>query len=502
MNAAVPPPHPRRWQILGVLCLSLLAVTVDNTILNVAIPSLLKDLHATMSDVQWTIDAYSLVFAGLLLTAGGLGDRFGRRRAMLAGFALFGGGSLLGAFAAHPGELIAMRAVMGLGGAFLMPGTLSIMAQVFGPDERARAFAIWGATSMIGVAGGPALGGVLLEHFWWGSVFLVNVPVTVAAVIGLLVLVPESRGPRRRPDVPGSVLSTIGMAALVWAIISAPDHGWTGARTLAGLALGIAALAAFAAWQRRNPEPMLDLALLRRRAFSGSAAVIAILGFVLAGTLFALTQTLQLVLGYGPLKAGLALLPCAVAAAVGNGLGAALGARLGGRPALVTGLLVIAAGFGALALEGPGDGFAPIITGLVVIGFGMGLGSPPAYDLLMAAVPAEEAGVGSAVNDAGQELGNALGVAVLGSVISAVYARALPDGAPAAAKHSLGEALALGDPALAHQARDAFVHAVSIGSLAGCGATLAAALFAAVVLRGVPRPAAASTGAEKVAEPA
>ncbi|MDL4813381.1 MFS transporter [Actinomadura opuntiae] len=499
MNAAVPAPHPRRWRILGVLCLSLLAVTVDNTILNVAIPSLLEDLHATMSDVQWTIDAYSLVFAGLLLTAGGLGDRFGRRRAMLAGFALFGGGSLLGAFAATPGELIAMRAVMGLGGALLMPGTLSIMAQVFGPDERARAFAIWGGTSMIGVAGGPALGGLLLEHFWWGSVFLVNVPVAVVAVVGLLVLVPESRGPRRRPDVLGSVLSTIGMASLVWAIISAPEHGWTGARTLSGLAAGAAALAAFAGWQRRNPEPMLDLALLRQRAFSGSAAIIAVLGFVIAGTLFALTQMLQLVLGYGPLKAGLALLPCAVAAAAGNGLGAALEARLGGRPALVTGLIVIAAGFGALALAGPG--FGPVITGLVVVGFGMGLGSPPAYNLLMSAVPIEEAGVGSAVNDAGQELGNALGVAVLGSVISAVYAHGLPDGAPAAAKHSLGEALALGDPVLAHQARDAFVHAVSAGSLAGCGATLAAALFAALVLRGVPRPAAAPAEAEQVTEP-
>ena len=207
-----PAPHPRRWQILGVLCLSLFVVVVDNTILNVAIPSLLRDLDATTSDVQWVIDAYSLVFAGLLITAGSLGDRYGRRRAMLVGFALFGAGSLLAAFAESPAQLVAMRALMGVGGAFLMPGTLSIMAQVFGPDERGKAFAIWGATSMVGLAAGPTLGGFLLEHFWWGSVFLVNVPVAVAAIAGLLVLVPESRGVRRRPDVPGAVLSTAGMS--------------------------------------------------------------------------------------------------------------------------------------------------------------------------------------------------------------------------------------------------------------------------------------------------
>lgn len=228
-------PDPRRWRILGVLCLSLFVVMVDNTILNVAIPSLLKDLDATTSDVQWVIDAYSLVFAGLLITAAARrpvrppprdADRLRPVRR----------GSLLAAFAADPAQLVAMRALMGLGGALLMPGTLSIMAQVFGPDERAKAFAIWGATSMVGLAAGPTLGGFLLEHFWWGSAFLVNVPITAAAVIGLLVLVPESRGPRRRPDVLGAVLSTAGMSALVWAIISGPQHGWTGARTLGAAA--------------------------------------------------------------------------------------------------------------------------------------------------------------------------------------------------------------------------------------------------------------------------
>ncbi|WP_433465908.1 MFS transporter [Spirillospora sp. CA-128828] len=482
-------PHPRRWQILGVLCLSLFVVMVDNTILNVAIPSLLKDLDATTSDVQWVIDAYSLVFAGLLITAGSLGDRHGRRRAMLIGFVLFGAGSLLAAFAANPAQLVATRALMGVGGALLMPGTLSIMAQVFGPDERAKAFAIWGATSMVGLAAGPTLGGFLLEHFWWGSVFLVNVPVTAAAVAGLLILVPESRGPRRRPDVPGAVLSTAGMAALVWAIISGPQHGWTDARTVAAAASGCAALGLFVFWQHRNPEPMLDLGLLRRRAFSGAATMIAMFGFALAGVMFALTQLLQLVLGYGPLKAGLALLPVAVAAAAGNGLGASLEARFGARPALVGGFGVLGAGLAVLGLTDPRDGYAVLAVALVVVGFGAGLGSPAAYATLMSAVPPEEAGVSSAVNDAGQELGTALGVAVLGSVVSAAYARALPDSAPAAARHSLGEALAAGDPGLADAAKDAFAHALSVGSLAASGVMLATALFAALVLRSAPAPA-------------
>ncbi|WP_344902015.1 MFS transporter [Actinomadura meridiana] len=480
--------HPRRWQILGVLCLSLFVVVVDNTILNVAIPSLIKDLDADTSDVQWVIDAYSLVFAGLLITAGSLGDRHGRRRAMLIGFALFGAGSLLAAFAANPAQLVATRALMGMGGALLMPGTLSIMAQVFAPDERSKAFAIWGATSMIGLAAGPTLGGFLLEHFWWGSVFLVNVPVTVVAVIGLLVLVPESKGPRRRPDVLGALLSTAGMSTLVWAVISGPQYGWTGIRTLGGGVAAVVALALFVLWQHRNPEPMLDLRLLRRRQFSGAAAMIAMFGFALAGLLFALTQLLQLGYGYGPLKAGLALLPVAVSAAMGNGLGASLEGRFGARPALVAGFAVLAAGFGTIGLTGPGDGYAALSVGLVVLGFGAGLGAPPAYSTLMAAVPPEEAGVGSAVNDAGQELGSALGVAVLGSVISAVYVRGLPDGTPSSARHSLGEAVASGDPGLAHAARDAFADAVSVGSLAACAATLAAAVFAALVLRGVSRP--------------
>jgi MFS family permease len=420
---------------------------------------------------------------------------------MLAGFALFGTGSLLAAFADGPGQLVALRALMGVGGALLMPGTMSILAQVFDEGERAKAFAIWGTTSVVGVAAGPTLGGLLLEHFWWGSAFLVNVPVTVAAVLGLLLLVPESRGPRRRPDALGALLSTAGLSALVWAVISGPGHGWTGARTLGGLAVAAVALAAFAVWQHRNPEPMLDLRLLARPDFSGAATVIALFAFALAGTLFALTQFLQLVLAYGPLKAGLALLPVAVAAAFGNGMGAALDSKAGGRRALVAGFVCVAAGFALVGLLiGGGAGYAALAAGLAVLGFGAGLGSPPAYSMLMNAVPREEAGVGSAVNDAGQELGNAFGVAVLGSLISAAYARGLPGGVPEAARHSLGEALSYGDPGLARAARDAFVHAVSVGALSAAAVMLAAAVLAAYVLRrpgsGVPSAAEAAATAK------
>ncbi|WP_433331569.1 MFS transporter [Spirillospora sp. CA-294931] len=469
-------PHPRRWGILAVLCLSLFVVVVDNTILHVAVPSLLTELDASTSDVQWAIDAYSLVFAGLLLTAGSLGDRYGRRRAMILGFGVFGAASLLAAFAADPGQLIAARALMGVGGAFLMPGTLSIMAQVFAPEERTKAFAIWGTTSVVGVAAGPTLGGFLLEHFWWGSVFLVNVPVTLAALAGLILLVPESRGPRRRPDVLGAILSTLGVSALVWAVISGPGHGWTGIRTIGGLLVAAAALAAFAWWQHAGRDPMLDLRLLTRPEFTGAAVMIALFSFAMAGTLFALTQLLQFVLGYGPLKAGLALLPLAGAAALGNGTGAALDARLGSRNALVIGFLTVAAGFALIGFTlDPGDGYGSIVTGLVVLGFGAGLGSPPAYGTLMNAVPSEEAGVASAVNDAGQELGNAFGVAVLGSVISAAYARNLPADLPSGTL----DATLTGSQA----ARDAFVQAVALGTLTAAATTCAAAAFAAKILQ-------------------
>jgi len=489
--------HPRRWQILAVLSLSVFVVVMDNTILNVAIPSLLKDLNASTSDVQWVIDAYSLLFAGLLLTAGSLGDRYGRRRAMLIGFALFGGGSLLAAFAGGPGMLAAMRAVMGIGGALLMPGTLSIMAQVFAPQERAKAFAIWGTASIVAIAAGPTIGGFLLQHFWWGSAFLVNVPVTVVAVLGLLVLVPESRGPRRRPDLLGALLSTLGMSALIWSIISGPEHGWTGVRTLGGLAVAAAALGSFVAWQHRNPEPMLDLGLLRKREFGGAAAVIALSNFTLAGVLFTLTQFLQLVLTFNPLQAGLAMLPVAVAAGVGNGLCVKVDARIGSRWTIASGTAVTAAGFALLGIAQPGDGYLTVLGGLVVLAFGAGLGTLPAYNMLMGAVPREDAGIGSAVNDSGQELGNALGVAVVGSVLSALYARDLPDDAPAAARHSLGEALGLGDAGLAHAARDSFVHAMSLASFSIAAVTFAVAAFAAVFFRHYRPPAQSEVPSER-----
>src|SRR4051794_12654960 len=239
-------PDPRRWLILGVLCLSLLVVVIDNTVLNVAIPSLIRDLHSSNADIQWILDAYIVVFAGLLLTAGGLSDRYGRRNGLVIGLILFGGASIPAAYSGSPGQLIACRALMGAGAAFLMPGTLSILTTVFDDDERKKAIAIWSSVLMLGALGGPIVGGLLLDHFWWGSVFLLNIPIAVLGIIAALLIIPETRGPAGRPDLLGAALSTVGMTALVWGVINSAKDGWSSAQTIGGFVVAVVALAAFA----------------------------------------------------------------------------------------------------------------------------------------------------------------------------------------------------------------------------------------------------------------
>ena len=473
--------HPRRWWILLVLCTSLLVLVVDNTVLNLAIPALMRDLSATPADVQWVIDAYILAFAGLLLTAGSLSDRYGRRRALLVGMAIFGAGSLLATMAGSPGELIACRALMGVGGALLMPSTLSIVFTVFPPAEQRKAIAVWGVVAMVGVVVGPTLGGFLLDHFWWGSIFLLNVPIAVLGIVAGLALIPESRGPARPADPAGALLSIVGMTALVWAIISVPVHGFGSTQVLGGLVVGAGALAAFALWERRAEHPMVPLALFRSRNFSGTSFSIVLLSFTAGGLLLALSQYLQFVLGYDALKAGLALLPYAVAAALFNTLGATLGKKIPDRTLIVTGLLVIAVAFGLLTQLTPTSGYGPLVTGLLVLGVGGGLAGPSAYTLLMQSVPAEHRGVGSAMNDTVQQTGAALSVAVLGSVLAAKYTSALPDAVPEAARRSIADTLALG-PAFASAARDAFADAMSIAMVAGMVGAVAGALVALLVL--------------------
>ncbi len=485
--------HPRRWVILGVLCLSLLVLIVDNTVLNVAIPTLIRDLHASSSDIQWMIDAYVLVFAGLLLTAGSLSDRHGRRRGLVTGLVVFGCASLAAAFAGSPGQLIAARAVMGIGGAFLMPGTLSILTTVFDDRERKKAIAVWSSVLMLGALGGPTLGGLLLQHFWWGSVFLLNVPIAALGIVAAVLIIPESRGPARRPDLLGALLSMVGMTALVWAVIASARDGWQAPQTLGGYGLAVLALAGFALWERRSPEPMLPVALFRNRNFSGASLSVVLLSFAGGGAMLALTQYLQFVLGFSPLKAGLAFLPMIVAAMVFNGVGVAIDKRLGARVTASLGLLVLAVGFGALAMVGPGDGYGRLVLALVILGVGSGTTGPAAYGTLLAALPPDRAGVGSAVNDTVQQVGQALSVAVLGSVLTATYAAAMPAGAGSVVRRSVGDALAVaaatGDAGLARTARDAFVHAMSITSLVGVFGGLAAAVVAFSVLRPTSKPA-------------
>ncbi|WP_406317948.1 MFS transporter [Streptosporangium sp. NBC_01639] len=475
-----------------MLCLSLLVLVVDNTVLNLAIPALMTDLGASPSDIQWIIDAYVLVFAGLLLTSGSLSDRYGRKRFLIIGLVLFGGASLIALLVTEPWQLIAARALMGVGGSILMPSTLSILITVFDDDERRKAIAAWSAVAMVGVIAGPTLGGFLLEHYWWGSIFLLNVPITIVAVVAAVLLMPETRGPARKLDPVGVLLSTVGMSALVFVVISAPGAGWTSPRVLVAAVLAVLALGAFVLWERRAEHPMLPLGLFRDRNFSGSSFSIVLMSFGTGALLLMLTQYLQFVLGYGPMRAGLALLPYAVAAALFNGVGAGLGQRVSNRVLVAAGLGVMALGFGVLAFMTADTGYGMLITGLMLMGVGGGLAGPAAYATLMGAVPPEHAGVGSALNDTVQQVGMALSVAVLGSVLAGVYTSSMPDGAPDAARDSISGALLLGDPGLARTAQEAFVSAMSFGSWVGAAFTFAAAALAFTVLRPVlkaPAPA-------------
>ncbi|MEU9887312.1 MFS transporter [Sphaerisporangium sp. NPDC051011] len=497
-HGGAPEKNPRRWWILGVLCLSLLVLVVDNTVLNLAIPSLIRDLGATPSDIQWIIDAYVLVFAGLLLTTGSLSDRYGRRRFLTIGLALFGGASVVAMLAQEPWQLVGARALMGVGGSFLMPSTLSILIVVFDDSERRKAFAAWSAVAMVGVIAGPTLGGFLLEHYWWGSVFLLNVPIAALAIVAAVLLMPESRASSRPTDPFGALLSTIGMTGLVYAVIDAPRAGWTSTGTLVALAVAAVALGIFLVWERRSEHPMLPLGLFRDRNFRGSSLSIVLLSFGTGALLLMLTQYLQFVLGYRPMQAGLALLPYAVAAALFNAVGAGLGQKVGNRLLITGGMVVIALGFVVIALIGPGDGYGKLIAGLLIMGVGGGLAGPAAYATLLGAVPPEHAGVGSALNDTVQQVGMALSVAVLGSVLAGIYTAQMPDDAPAAARDSIGAALASGDPGLARAAKDAFVSAMSFGAWVDVALTLAAAVLAFTMLRS--RTAHAAAVADRQAE--
>ena len=338
--------HPNRWRILGVLVLALLVTSIDHTIINVAMPRLVEDLGASSAGLQWIVASYTIVFAGLLLTAGSIGDRFGRRHALLAGLAAFLAGSVVAATAGSTSALIVGRSVMGLGGAFIMPTTLSILVNVFGdPRERAKAIAAWTAASGAGIALGPIVGGALMRSFSWSSVFWINVPLLVAAFIGAMHLVPDSRDPHAtRLDPVGAVLSIASISSLVYAIIQAPERGWTSTSSLVNFAVGIAIGIGFIAWELHRDEPMLDISLFRNRSFSAGSIALTLLFFAMAGTVFLQAQYLQFVLAYTPLAAGFALVPAAIGMLLGTGAGAHLAAMHGGRVAVTAGTVIAAGG--------------------------------------------------------------------------------------------------------------------------------------------------------------
>jgi EmrB/QacA subfamily drug resistance transporter len=506
-------PYAKRWKALIVLALSLLIISLDNTILNTALPSLRNDLSASGGDLQWIVDAYILVFAGMLLTAGSLGDRFGRKRALQVGLTIFAAGSIGSALATSVDALTASRAVMGIGGAFIMPSTLSIITVMFPPDERAKAIGAWGAISGLGIVLGPLAGGALLEAFDWSAVFWLNVPIALIAIVAGLKLVPESRDPEaRRIDLPGAALSMVGLTAVVWAIIEAPVRGWTDPTVVAAAGLGSLAVALFLAWQRHTPHPMLDLSVFRNPRFSASSAALSLLFAALLGSVFLLTQHLQSVLGYSPLEAGLAISPLGVAVIATSIVSTRLADRYGAKVLVSLGMSTVAGGLLLLATVNADSGYGPIAASLVLLGLGIGMAMAPATDAIMGSVALEHSSVGSAMNDTTRLMGGALGVAIMGSVLSGRYAAdmaeplaALPPGAAAAAESSVGGATAVAAQlpapaaeALQSAAGAAFVSGMGTAALVGAALVGIGAFVAAVWLpaRQAPEPRDRDTVAE------
>jgi EmrB/QacA subfamily drug resistance transporter len=494
------PSHPNRWRILGVLILALLVTSIDHTIINVALPQMVGDLSASAAQLQWIVAAYTVVFAGLLLTAGSFGDRFGRRHALAAGLITFMAGSIVAALAGSTTMLIVGRGVMGVGGALIMPTTLSILVNSFGePRERAKAIAIWTAASGAGIALGPIVGGLLMRSFSWSSVFWINVPLLAIALAGTQHLVPDSRDPKAtRLDLVGALLSIVMIGSLVYAIIEAPRSGWTSSSTLMSFMVATMAGGMFVRSQLRRDEPMLDMRLFANRGFAAGSVALAMLFFAMAGTVFLQAQYLQFILGYTPLAAGAALVPAALGMILGSGVGAHLAGTLGGRIAVVTGTVLAAGGVAVQAALIDGTSYVPTGVGLLLFGLGAGIAMPTATDLIMSTLPPARAGVGSAVNDTVRELGGALGVAVIGSVAASMYASDLqgqldgiggvPDNVRAALTDNVGAALDIShhlgtnSAEVAAAARDAFVTSMSGSLWVGVGLAALATIIAFVHL--------------------
>lgn len=466
--------HQRRWLTLVVLSLSLVIIGLDNTILNVALPTLVRELGASSSELQWMVDSYVLVFAGLLLTMGALGDRFGRKLALNSGLVIFGVASVFAAFADTASALIIARSFMGIGGALIMPSTLSIITNIFSGAERGRAIAAWAAVAGLGIVVGPALGGWLLENFWWGSIFLINIFI-VGAAIGLgFFLVPESKDPAATPlDPVGALLSIVGLTVLVYAIIEAPAEGWTSGLVLGAFACAVVLLGAFLWWEWRAEHPMLRLEFFKNPRFSAASGAITMVFFAMFGTVFLLTQHLQFVLGFTPLEAGIRVMPVATMI-IAAPLAARVVEKVGTKLVVTLGLTTVAVAMGWLATIDINSGYGHIALTLSLLGLGMGSAMAPATESIMGSLPLAKAGVGSAMNDTTRQIGGALGVAILGSILASSYGTAmapvvqgLPPQAAEIAGDSVGGAIRVAGEigeagaALVAAANQAFVDAMS-----------------------------------------
>jgi EmrB/QacA subfamily drug resistance transporter len=509
--------HPRRRAILAVMCLSLLVVVIDNTILNTALPTLARVLHASTSGLQWITDGYTLTFAALLVMAGALGDRFGRRNALIAGLVIFASGSAWAALSGDSSTLIAARAVMGVGAAFVMPATLSILTAVFPAKERAGAISAWSAIAGVGIVVGPTLGGLLLAHFYWGSVFWVNVPLVVVAIVAVRAVVPGLPGERKagtRLDVLGAALSAAAMLTVVDAVIEGPTRGWTTATTLGELALGGILVAAFVYRELHAANPIIDVRVFRYRAFSAASSAVGLTFLALFGSLFALTQYLQLVHGYSPLSAGVRALPFAAAVMATAPLSSMLVARLGIRVVIPAGLTAMGGGLLMLTRVTPTTSYTFLAIGVAIMGAGMGLVMAPAGNSIMSVLPAEQYGAGSAINDTVQELGASLGIAVIGSVVASSFRHAeAATGLPAKVVAASDPSIAQADAVAAHSgpfapqvleiAHQSFTSAMTTGfTLAGLIAVGAAVVVAVALPRRTARThAAAAQDAVRSAEP-
>jgi EmrB/QacA subfamily drug resistance transporter len=496
--------YARRWYTLGVLCLSLLVIVVDTTIVNVALPTFARDLHAGTSELQWIVDAYTLTFAALLLLAGAIADRYGRHHALAGGLAVFAAGSLAAAFTHTTTELIAARAIMGIGGAFIMPATLSILVAVFtDPAERTKAIGLWSAVSGLGVAIGPVAGGWLLTHFSWDSIFLVNLPIVAVALVAGRWLIPSSRAPRSgRLDLTGAMLSVAAFTVLTYTIIEAPGFGWLSATTLGLGAASIALLAAFVVWEARSDHPMLPLYLFRNPRFTGAGLTITVLFFALSGVVFLNSQILQIVLGYSPLAAGVRALPSAAALAVFSPVGASLAKRAGTLVPVALGLTAVTGGLALYATATAASGYGHYILAMVIVCAGIGLAMSAATSASMRELPPAMAGVGSAINDTTRNMGSVLGVAVMGSIAASVFASRMAGvghgtagsvGAAVAAAHRAGGAYGT---SLLHTTASAFVTGADRAVLAGAIAALAGLVIVFRTLRAA-KPSAPQAQAEQ-----